>query len=374
MRRAFAMAFFVAGLTALLGAPSAAFGARPQLSAPSASPTNGTTQTTFVFSVHYVGSSPASLTVKVARGSLPMSLVAGTTFSGTYRASSRLPAGSWLVTFDAVPSKGPKTTLDGPTVRVGSWSTATPKPTASGSSTTTSQPPDSPPSDGSSTLAPLPMPVSTAVASSTPPGGASGSSASALPSSNTAPAPDPTEPSGTASSAAAAPNDPVTSGGSRATPAGSGSGSSPSDGGRGVYGSGAPGQAIAPGTPGERSPAASPTNDLLPYDLSIWTVMIVGLGAVAAVAIGGLGWLLLARRSERRKPLSIAAGAADGSEVTATVDRLLERAAHRGGLQPSDDPIVAALGLPPRDGDTRYRAGQANAGTGERVPPPRRRR
>lgn len=373
MSRALPIAFFIAGLTALLGAPSAAFATRPALSAPSASPSTGTTQTTFVFGVRYVGRSPASLTVRVAGGSLPMSLVTGTPLSGTYQAASRLPAGTWSVTFEAVPSKGPLTTLNGPTVSVGPWSTATPQPTSSGPSTPTSQPPNLPPSDGSSTPGPLPIPVSTPVASSTPPSGASESSASAVPWSNTAPASDPTSRSGSGSSAGTAPNGPTTSSGTGATPSGSGAGSSPSGGGHGDS-SGAPGQAIATGTPSGQSPAASPMNGMLPSGLSIWTVMIVGLAAVAAVAIGGVGWLLLARRSERETPLSISAEAADAAEVGETVDRLLERAAHRGGLQPSDDPIVAALGLPPPDGDRQYRAGQANAGTGDRVPSPRRRR
>src|SRR3990170_9132549 len=112
----------IAILTAVLGLPSAALAAPPNgLAAPTVSPAAGSTATTFIFSVQYVsnGGNPATgVTVSVAGRSVAMRLTAGTSTSGTWTASSMLPAGSWPTAFRAAAAKGPQPNSHGPTVSV----------------------------------------------------------------------------------------------------------------------------------------------------------------------------------------------------------------------------------------------------------------
>jgi hypothetical protein len=111
------LASLVAALTGPLGQVS---GAPPnQLSNPSVSPTTGSTTTTFVFGVRYVGDQPAtSVTAVVGSRSIALSLTSGSATDGTYAGSSNLPPGTWTVTFVAVAAKGNSPTVTGPTVTV----------------------------------------------------------------------------------------------------------------------------------------------------------------------------------------------------------------------------------------------------------------
>ena len=98
----------------------------------SVTPTLGTTQTTFAFSVDYVTPSAqqaaSSVTAVVGPASVGLRLTAGTATDGTWTGQSTLPAGTWQVTFVAA-TQGSDPTLAGPTVVVvGPPPTATPTP------------------------------------------------------------------------------------------------------------------------------------------------------------------------------------------------------------------------------------------------------
>ena len=91
------------------------------LSNGSASPTSGTTQTVFVFSVRYQSSkgwAAQKVTAAAAGKSVTLRLVSGSSINGTYEGSSTLPAGTWSVTFASTSAKGPGSTLAGPTLTV----------------------------------------------------------------------------------------------------------------------------------------------------------------------------------------------------------------------------------------------------------------
>ncbi|HET8571483.1 MAG TPA: hypothetical protein VFN14_06310 [Candidatus Limnocylindria bacterium] len=97
---------------------------------------------------------------------------------------------------------------------------------------------------------------------------------------------------------------------------------------------------------------------------------------VAALAITGIAWLLVIdrRRHDDEDPLTVRAGSfgrrgqrsAGGASLA---DTIAERAVRRSRLDPSDDPIVAAMGLP-RLPDKRRRLenGRVSSGPGERPP------
>jgi hypothetical protein len=92
-----------------------------QLSGGRATPTSGTNQTVFIFSVSYQSSkgwAPQAVIANVAGKSVMLQLVSGTAPHGVYRGSSILPAGTWSVVFSASAAKGPNTTLAGPTLTV----------------------------------------------------------------------------------------------------------------------------------------------------------------------------------------------------------------------------------------------------------------
>jgi hypothetical protein len=112
-------------VTLLFALALPAHGAPNTLSNAKASPPSGTTATTFIFTVDYEGAA-ASVTLSIADRTVPMTVISGTSSNGTFGGSTRLPVGSWQVTFRAV-AQGRDHGLSGPTVTV--TSTATPRPT-----------------------------------------------------------------------------------------------------------------------------------------------------------------------------------------------------------------------------------------------------
>jgi hypothetical protein len=117
-----APALLVLVMLAVLGAPPMASAAGPNtLSAPQASPSSGSADTTFAFAVSYVGSSPALVTVTVAGRTLPMILVSGTPTDGRWRATTTaLPPGNWPTAFHAIVDADKDATVDGPTLAIAS--------------------------------------------------------------------------------------------------------------------------------------------------------------------------------------------------------------------------------------------------------------
>jgi hypothetical protein len=113
--------------------------ARPVMGAPgnqltngTVNPTGGTTANSFVFTVRYAsaqGHVATRVTATVASFTVPMSLIAGTAFDGTFRGVTNLPAGTWPVTFLADADKGFDPSLAGPTVTVTLAPPPTPAPT-----------------------------------------------------------------------------------------------------------------------------------------------------------------------------------------------------------------------------------------------------
>ena len=111
-------AFIILAIAAVLcGAPSPASATGPNsLSAPQASPTSATTETSVSFSVTYAGGFAArTVTVNVAGRTLPMGLVGGTEMQGTWSAAGLVPQGTWEATFLAVASQGKDPSATGPT-------------------------------------------------------------------------------------------------------------------------------------------------------------------------------------------------------------------------------------------------------------------
>ncbi len=377
MKRRFSLIVLAATVAALLGAPSAVFGASTTLSAGTVSPGSGTTTTSFVFSVRYDGGGKfkaSAVCASVAGKTLTLGLASGTALLGTYRGVSRLPAGSWTVTFSASTSQGPApSSLAGPSVSV-AGPTPTPLPTLTIVPTT--QPISSidqviepPPASAS---APVPMPVATAqpvaVASDAPL-----ASAAAV----TAPASDVT---GASTAPETAPVGALggTSGDGASSPATAPRTSAPSETGTA---SGTP-----TGTSGSNqdlrptnSPSALPLAGLLGDDPQHPTPSFAFylLAAIAATTAGGAIVLLLWRqRSDSEEPLPAAASGAvsmgPGSDTP--VMRTL-RGSH---LEQADDPILEAMGLnhspnrPPAA--SRAPGSQVHRGPGVRDPQKRGRR
>ncbi|MGH2446699.1 MAG: hypothetical protein ACRDGD_11795, partial [Candidatus Limnocylindria bacterium] len=120
----------VAILAALFGAPSTAVAKPPnQLSAPGATPHNGTTETTFVLSVAYSGRQADAVHAIVAGRTLAMSLQTGSRDSGGWAVATTLPAGTWPVTFSAEAGTGNGPSLAGPTLHVTGIASTTDGPT-----------------------------------------------------------------------------------------------------------------------------------------------------------------------------------------------------------------------------------------------------
>jgi len=359
---------------ALLWAPSAAFAAINNLSAPQASPRSGTTSTTFQFAVTYQGAHPAtSVRVAVANRSLAMTLASGSAISGTWTASATLPASlSWAVTFVATVSKGNAPSLSGGTVSV-AGPISTPVPSSGWS-------PDLP--------GPIATPAPTAAppAPVTPAPTASPIAAPASPATSTGPR---------TPSATDAPRLPGAPGSPDGAGVEGGAGSGPGDGPAGVPSRVSPGASPAPSLDagpmasraGEaRSSERSPDTIVrgqghldrrwpVGADGGLGLVLGLGLAGIAAVAMVGMLILLGARR-RRTDDGGFAEGLAAASAtpadpapvVPSAVDATLERRARRrASIRLEDDPIVAAMGLTePASRPVRHRAGQTAAGPGER--------
>lgn len=350
-------------IAALFGAPTNVSAAGNELSAAQAGPGSGTTATTFTFKVTYDGRFPAtSVTTSVAGRTLAMSRVSGSPSSGTWSASTTLPAGTWPVTFSAVPERGNSPSLVGPTVMVTAAVTpppsAPPKPPPKATPAPT---PDAPPGDNTGTTVTTPQP---APGDSAPGDSAPGDSA-----------PDDSAPG---DGGIVPPRD------DDATPAPGASdatGNPPDGGGAEPVGDGAPaatGQ-IAPSS--EAAPAVGRTTSATDDDATTATdgllnmVLLVGLSGVAAVALIGVAVMLAGRRRDHDDETAVPAAASFAARATrsspeASPDAVMERRMLRQSrVRMTDDPIVAALGIGNDDDDrrrARRTAGQVSRGPGER--------
>jgi hypothetical protein len=111
------VAALVVALPLSMGSVAAA--APNQLDGPVVSPAQGDTTTTFSFSVHYSGKYPAtSVTAVAGSRTVVLSLASGGTTNGIYAGSSRLAAGTWTVTFNAIATQGNPPSISGGTVKV----------------------------------------------------------------------------------------------------------------------------------------------------------------------------------------------------------------------------------------------------------------
>ena len=329
-------ALLFAILTALVAAPSAALAAPPNvLLGAAVTPPAGTTATPFTLSVAYLstaGTPASSVSATVAGRTLALGLVAGGSASGTWATTIRLPAGSWPTTFRATPAKGPQPVVAGPTISVVT--------VTAGASTTPSATPDlGADADPSNQFE----------------GGGAGSGSTSPPAPPAAPvASAVTQVSGSAAPAA------VSTAAGAPSAAAAGSGGTPVTPGPATPGGGA-GASAAPAAPAasittlpEASVGAIPFLRSTPLgdgSEGVWAIMIGGLVAVAAVALIGGAWLVVGRR---RQPATAdgstgAAAVADAPEET-TDELLSRRSRTRARMKPSDDPVLAAMGLdaPPR--------------------------
>ncbi len=333
----------VAIVAALLGAPSAVLAAPPNaLSNASVQPGGGSTATTFTFRVHYssrAGNPAGTVTVSVGARTLRMNLLSGSTTDGTYQLSATLTEGSWTPVFRASPARGPQPSLNGPLIRVAALSTPvlTPQPTPR---------PEPNPSAAPTISVVEPPDRSPAPTNDAAPGRFAGGGTSTPPAE-----PQPPKHPGSSEMPGDAP-----------APRGGKSSSdepvaAPSDRQRG-------GNASRP------SPGAAPIGGIKdPWGgsgLPSISLLMVVFG-VAAAALLTFFWFLLGRRRRNPQDEAAAAAAAATHGAEAVSQRIAERAARRQRLDPSDDPIVAALGLPKRgDRGKRPAAGQVHAGPGER--------
>jgi hypothetical protein len=364
MTRAWRAGVLIAFFAALLGAPSAVLAVPPnRLSAATVSPTSGSPNTILTFAVRYssaTGTASGTVTVTVAGRTLAMSRVSGTSSDGVYVVSATLPAGTWPTTFNAYPAGGHQPQLAGPQIRITAFSTPQPTTSATTAAGKVGDAPASPESmpisnEAAPTSAAQPVPTAGAVAvpTDTTTQAVRASTVSA-PDGAVAPSDGPLKPAAATSSAAAAPaNDPP--GGAGAEP---------------------PNTAASPSSASEASVAPGSIGPSIDDD-SPWPALALGIFGMAALAITGIAWLLLGRRRREQDDGMVTVGAMRRDGPTAvTTDQLLGRAARRSRLDPSDDPIVAAMGLKPRRGSTpRFQAGQVNRGPGERpVNEPRKRR
>ena len=293
-------------LAALLWAPSSVSGSQPdQLTSGTTLPVVGETVTSFVVSVRYTstaGNPAQAVTAVVAGQTIPLVLVAGDTLDGTWAATTTLPEGSWVVTFNA-------TTLAGP------------QPSPANSSVTVSSASSPPPAQSNDP------------SGSDEPGGGSGGAGEPAPQATASPRPSQAAPQrrsarASGSPAAAARPDRDRDNHERPRPRRPKSGDP----------SASPETEIAGGrgTP-PPEPIKQPDSD------GLWWVLVWGSGAVGAVALIGTGWLLLSGRRERR-----AAESGNGPETDLAVRAIPtveQRALRRARLRPSDDPILAGLGL-----------------------------
>jgi hypothetical protein len=272
LRRSTTAALIAAALVLTL-LPATA-GAANILSHGAVSPATGTVATDFTFTVDYVGNQErtvrAHLSGPTGISPIPLTLFSGAPTDGTYRVTTKLPEGTWEVTFRAVPGNA---STPGGTVVVTQVPTPTPNPTPV--PTATPPPPTSTPHV-------TPGPTSTARPTVPP----------TLPPGATPRPPAPTPRPGTPGATPAV----VATPGSSAT-----AGASPSEGTLG--GNPTPGAS----SEGNQAPA-SPTGDP-PLDAASDRSTIAAVGRVVMIVIGGavsisgasfLGVLALRRRARAR--------------------------------------------------------------------------
>jgi hypothetical protein len=366
MRRA---ALVLAILAALVGAPSSLLAAPPnQLSDPAASPTSGGTLTTFFLSVRYTstGGNPAHAVVaETGPLSVELSLVSGTATDGLWRGSTRLPAGTWTITFRAAVDQGPQPSLAGPTLIVAPAPTPTPSPSSPQVRPVTVE--------AQPTSTPEVNPEATASAASVTPdarpaGSAEVSAVPEQPSTNgEAATPRPTvgvdarpvPASSTARGGAEADTEPspaiggnTTDGAPRASTGGS------------PRASDAPGGGLVEGNRGD--PAAA--------DLLLLLGVVV---SVAAVTLLGTGWMLAVRgRDEPERASALSGRGRRTAEATRRAEGIEERRRRRRAQRlPGHDPVLAALGLDvddEADAGPAPRRGTARGATPRSGPDPRR--
>lgn len=310
---------------ALVGAPSPVSAASNALRSPQVSPTSGTTDTTFTFSVRYEGRFPAgTITAIAGPATISLTLAAGTPTDGTWRGSGRLPAGTWPVAFAAVADQGNPASAEGPIVTVLPDSPAVAAPSAwppasgAGGTGTTATP-----SGAGGATATSPPAVVAPVQPTAPPAqtpvAAPGETPVSAPR-DQRPAPPP--PVG------GTPSNPATPGGAPGAPSGE-------DAELGAARAGSP----TP-TPLAASPAGGAGGD------AGGLALVLGLAGLALVAVSGSAILLVAGRRRR------SAATSEGPAVEpASAARVVERrAVRRARMRLDEDPIVAAMGL--SDGDS----------------------
>jgi hypothetical protein len=353
----------LAVLAALLGAPSIASAAGNTLSSPQVSPGTGTIDTVFTLTVRYDARSAATtVTAAVGGKLLTMSLVAGTPESGTWSASSTLPAGTRAPLFTATDYGGRIATIVGSVVSVlgAAPPAAAPQPSIISS-------PQSPQStdegvvpvdsDGTTPDGGIAPGGDPAPDGGIAPGGDPAPDGGDAPGGNPAPGaapaqdtdPDPsaeTDPASSPSGAGGSTNDPDSAPrtDAPATSGSSGIGSSPSL----APGLGRPSAgAVAPSGRPPSFPTSKPVagaaartggdDELRAEDDPLRTVVLVGLAGVAAVALAGTMLLVIGRRRS-------AEGDGPDAAAAATEALLERRTVARAHVRLDDDPIVAALG------------------------------
>ena len=305
-------------MAALAGAPSSVSAAPPnQLSEASVAPSSGGSSTLFVVSVRYVspaGNPAIGVTASGGGQIAVLTLFSGTATDGVWRGTITLPPGSWEVTVQANVVKGASPSMLAGTVSVGG---------------TTGEP----------------FPSGGEVPSFGPGPGAGGGGTSSSPAAQ----PAATRPPSTAasqaparSSTAAAPSQPPTGPAS--------SGAEPARPGRsGEAPTRSPGVRLSGASDGaQRSPDATPTMGGAPApgrdDGGLGLFLAMGLLGVGTVALVGSAWVILAGRRDRRAITAPQSSATDpGVSAAAIVE---QRALRRARLRSTDDPILAAMGLP----------------------------
>jgi hypothetical protein len=301
----------LAMLAALVVAPSSVSAAEPnELLGAAITPSAGTTATLFELSVSYSGGNPANaVTATVGGKTVALWLSSGNELDGTWTGATALPQGSWWVTFRAdVSRKRDPTALAGP-VSVSLGDTQPPE------SPRSSQPADTTdPTDAPATSEPEPQP--SAISS---PGGAG------------APVDGPAEPSGS-TQAAASEGPSASKAGHRDAPHGRSAGARASG---SLDGGVAPAQPTAAAGPGGGGQGVG--NEL------VGMVLLIGVVGVAGVALLGAAWIIVASRRDRREPSLVVPPPSDAA--VAAIPAVEQRARRRARLRPSDDPILAALGL-----------------------------
>jgi hypothetical protein len=306
----------VAILAALAMAPSSVFAAAPnELLSAAITPPAGTTSTLFELSVRYrspAGNAADSVTAAVAGKTVTLHLTSGSAVDGTWTGSTALPVGSWMVTLQAYASKG----VD-PTATIGPIGVGLGVPQPSSSPVNSQPSTDAPESGGASATAEPQRQRSAAPISS---GSATRAGGTARPSGGAAAAASETAASSPASHRQA------THGRSR----GPRSSSSP-DGGA---------AAVQPSARAGTAEGHAVGREL------VGMVLLFGIGGVAAIALLGAAWIIIAARRDRAEPSTVAIPTFDPATPAMiglpTAERRRLRLAR---LRPSDDPILAALGL-----------------------------